>query len=155
MDTCTSSITYRCNQNIPLTHLINHLSNYPMHPLRHTLCFQKTVVACKQFTPTQSFHRLAWRLSGLCTENNFSRHSCSGNNWVVIIHLIVCVLTSEIVASVDVVLSIFCQNIYLAHWKLLVRTSILHTENFIAILQRLGYAYYLCIIIFTNLWRYG
>ena len=71
--------------------------------------------------PTQSFRQQAisaWWLSGLCTENNLYRHSCSGNNRLVIIHLTVCVLTCGIVVSVDVVLTIFCQNIYLAHWKL-------------------------------------
>ena len=44
-----------------------------------------------------------------------STDSCSGYNRVVIIPLTVCVMTGGIVASVDVVLSIFSQNIYLAH----------------------------------------
>ena len=92
------------------------MKNYSMHTVT-CYVFKKMVSLANSSRPHNLFiDKRSWRDEFLdYAQGIISTDSCSGYNRVVIIPLTVCVMTGGIVASVDVVLSIFSQNIYLAH----------------------------------------
>ena len=77
MDTCTSSITQRSNQNIPLTHLIIHLSNFMKNYSMHIVtCYVFKKMASRE----NSLYPYWWNcgICGCCAKHFLSEHlSCT------------------------------------------------------------------------------